>query len=223
VSHRGALLFDLDGTLLDTAPDFARELNRLRREDGLAPLPYPRVRATVSNGARALVTLSWGLREGDAAFARQHGRLLERYAEGLADETRPFPGIGALPGWCHGERLAWGVVTNKPLRFTAPLLERMEFEYGPHAVVCPDHVQRTKPDPEALLLAADWLGLAPASCIYVGDHPRDVAAGHAAGMATVAVRWGYFDDGEDLLAWGADHVIDSVTELQRIVTGHFGA
>jgi phosphoglycolate phosphatase len=216
-----AVLFDLDGTLLDTAPDFFTVTNRLLAEEGRAAMPWPAVRAAVSSGSRALVERAFGITEADPAFARLRARLLELYAANLLVDTAPFPGTQALLALLAGRGLRWGVVTNKPEWLAAPLLERAQLDPPPDVLVCPDHVSRTKPDPEPLLLACQRLGCAPAEAVYLGDHQRDIEAGRRAGVATIAAAWGYLQPGEHVNAWQADHDAADVAEAQRILVEHF--
>lgn len=213
-----AVLFDLDGTLLDTAPDFAVVLNRMLREHDRAPLPFGQIRATVSHGARALVQLAFGLADGEPGFETLRSRLLELYESGLAVETTPFDGMRELLAGLATRGIAWGVVTNKPHYLAAPLLARMALEPPAAVLVCPDHVSRTKPDPEPLLLACHQLGCEPGRSIYVGDHARDIEAGRRAGMLTIAAAWGYLAEDESVLPWGADFVAADVAALAHLLT-----
>lgn len=214
-----AVLFDLDGTLIDTAPDFARVLNKMLCEDGCAPIGFERIRAKVSYGARALVTLAYGVTESSEEFEPLRQRLLNYYGQEVAKESRPFPGIDVLLQSLPGMRLGWGIVTNKPSRFTEPLIASMTMLPRPGAVVCPDHVKQTKPDPESLLLACRQIGVRPQTSMYVGDHQRDIEAGRRAGLITVAVRWGYHETTEQIEDWGADHMVDAVSELGILIAG----
>jgi len=211
------VLFDLDGTLLDTAPDFARVLNRMLVDMDMPELPYARIRATVSHGARALVQLAFGLKDGEPGFEPLRGRLLSLYEDGLAVETTPFAGISGLLDSFAARGIPWGVVTNKPHYLAEPLMAAMRFVPEAAVLVCPDHVSRTKPDPEPLLLACRQLGCEPDSAVYVGDHARDIEAGRRAGMRTIAAAWGYLADGESPLAWGANRIAQDVRELQEFL------
>lgn len=217
VRHPEAVLFDLDGTLLDTAPDFARVLNAMLAEQGLPALPFPRIRATVSHGARALVRLAFGLTDGEAGFEPLKTRLLALYEAGLAMETTPFDGVRPLLEELGNRGIGWGVVTNKPLYLAAPLMSAMGFEPAAAALVCPDHVSRTKPDPEPLLLACSLMGCVPSSAVYVGDHARDIEAGRRAGMPTIAAAWGYLADDEPVSAWGADVIARDIAHLASLL------
>jgi phosphoglycolate phosphatase len=208
-----AVLFDLDGTLVDTAPDFAVVLNRMRRDRGLAPLRGEAIREVVSNGARALVTLGFGLQPGDDGFDALNQELRDRYAQHLAVYSTLFPGLDVALARIEQAGVPWGVVTNKPSVYTEPLLRALGLRDRAGSVVCPDQVSQSKPHPEPMYKAAGELGVATARCVYIGDHDRDIAAGRNAGMATVAVTWGYLHAGEDPRAWQADVIVESAAQL----------
>ncbi|GAA0571802.1 HAD-IA family hydrolase [Halomonas salifodinae] len=196
------LLFDLDGTLVDTAPDLARATNALRTHHGLAALPFETIRAQVSNGGSALVTLALGL----ALEAPGHGEarqfLLDAYARDLATHSRLFPGLQRLiDHWSQAPR-AWGIVTNKPRAYTEPLVAALGLDPG--ALLCADDLPVKKPAPEPLWAAAERLGIAPAACWYIGDHRRDMEAARAAGMTAVAVGYGYLDATDAIEEWPAE-------------------
>ncbi len=212
-----AVLFDLDGTLLDTAPDFVRSLNQLRQEEGLSALPYATIRNRVSNGAGALVTLGFGINAEHPDFPRLHQRLLHLYSAGLADESRLFDGMEQVLTWLEARAIPWGIVTNKPLQYSAPLLEGLDLEKRCAVLICPDHVTHRKPHPEPLFLAAERLGCTPAACLYVGDHARDIESGRRAGMVTAAALFGYLDEHSNPLEWGSDHLVDTPDALLNIL------
>lgn len=211
-TRRTALLLDLDGTLLDTAPDMAGALNRLRREEGQAELPFASVRPHVSSGARALVELGFG-EPAPEEFERLRLRFLALYAEALAGGTRLFDGCEALLAAVERERIPWGIVTNKPGYLTTPLLATLGLLARAACVVAGDTVAERKPHPLPLLHAAALIGRAPGACVYAGDHRRDIVAGRAAGMHTVAVRYGYLAEGEDPATWGPDAIVGAPGEL----------
>lgn len=210
-----AVLFDLDGTLLDTAPDFEVVLNRLRNEQGLGPIAAQRVRETVSNGARALVTLGFGLDEGDDGFEPLRQRLLELYSNHLAVETRPFPGIEKLLAFIGEHKLAWGIATNKPETYTTPIVEQLQL--NPDCVICPDHVTQRKPHPESMHLAAKLIDCSTDEIVYVGDHLRDIECGKRADCITIAVRYGYIDADDSADSWGATHTVDHASEIPELL------
>ncbi len=208
-----AILFDLDGTLLDTAPDFIVCVNRLRQNHQMTPLADDVIRAQVSNGARALTLLASELQENDPLFEARRLELLGHYAEVLGKYSALFDGMASSLQWIAAQGLAWGIITNKPSAYTNPLLERIALPSQPATVVCPDHVTRSKPDPEPMLLACSQLGIAPAEAVYVGDHARDIEAGRRAGMLTIACAYGYLDPGERIEDWQADFLISQPNEL----------
>lgn len=212
----GCVLFDLDGTLLDTAPDFCAVLQTMTDEMGLASIPESRVRQSVSNGARALVEMAFGTRPDDAGFEPLLARLLTLYGQQIGESRALlYPGMDELLRYLEDQRIPWGVVTNKAVRFSAPLLEAMALHTRCAVLVCPDHVSRSKPDPEPLLLACQRLNRSPAAGLYVGDHERDISAGRAAGMYTVAAAYGYLAADDPAQRWGADMIIDDAQALTR--------
>ncbi len=213
----GAVLFDLDGTLLDTAPDFSTAINRLLADKGQPPMPADRVRKAVTNGSAGLITVAFGLAPGEPGFDDIREQLLAYYRECIADRTRPFPGMEDILRRLADSGTPWGIVTNKPELYTSLLLSRLPLPSAPAAVVCPDHVNHTKPDPEPILLACKQLDADPRQCIYIGDHLRDIQAGLSAGSTTVAARYGYIDDSEDPAGWGAHYLIDSAPALAGIL------
>ncbi|MGQ9425929.1 HAD family hydrolase [Gilvimarinus sp. F26214L] len=212
-----AVIFDLDGTLLDTAPDFFTTVNQLRQEEGLPPLPNDIIRRTVSNGARALVNMAFELEFTAPGFDRLHQRLLQIYAEQLAASTQPFPGIPETLALLQSHSIPWGIVTNKSHTYTRPILDALDLHPDPATVICPEDVENTKPHPESLLLACDQLSCQAREVIYVGDHQRDIDCGKAAGSYTVAAAYGYVADGIDPTHWQADHLIHSAYELLDII------
>lgn len=208
-----AVLFDLDGTLVDTAPDFVRLLNQLRGEDNLPPLPYADIRNQVSNGARALIKLGFDLTEDSANFTARLDTLLQRYEQELAVESCLFPGLNETLQYLEQHEIPWGVVTNKPSRYTLPLLRGLQLDQRCAVTVCPDQVVNKKPHPEPLLTACDWISVDPAQTIYVGDHVRDIEAGNAAGNFTIAAAWGYLEQDTDINRWNADLIIQTPSQL----------
>lgn len=212
-----ALLFDLDGTLIDTAPDFAFVLNQLLKRHGRPPVAWQRVRQTVSDGSGGLITLGFGVGAGDPAFEPLRQELLALYANHLADESRPFPGMEEVLTLVERHQLPWGLVTNKPVAYAEPLIAALGLQPRCGTLICPDHVARRKPDPEALLLACAKLDCSPAEAIYVGDHRRDIEAAQAARMYAVACTFGYVHEDDPCHDWGADAVVDSPEELHELL------
>jgi len=207
-----ALLLDLDGTLLDTAPDMAGALNALRLEEGRAPLPFATLRPWVSHGGIALVRAGFGDID-EAGRERLRVRFLDLYRAALSGGTRLFEGFEALLARLDARSVPWGVVTNKPGWLTTPLLADLGLGRRVACVVAGDTLAVRKPDPAPLVHAAALLGLAPGACVYAGDAERDIIAGRAAGMRTVAVRWGYLADGEDPAAWRPDVLAGAPSDL----------
>nr|WP_235937745.1 HAD-IA family hydrolase [Marinobacter caseinilyticus] len=216
-SPLSTVLFDLDGTLLDTAPDFIRCLNQLREQLGAPPLAPEVIRPAVSSGARAMIQVGFGLTPDDRDYAARHAAFLDLYEAGVAEETRLFPGMGDVLDWLEQHRIPWGIVTNKPVRFTTPLLAGLALGSRCASVVCPDHVEQRKPHPESLYLACQQMGVDGRQGLYVGDHLRDIEAGRSAGMTTVAARYGYVDGADQVESWHADHVVDSAPELTALL------
>ena len=212
-----AVIFDLDGTLVDTADEFVVVVQALRAEHDLPPLEPRRIRASVSNGARALVTLSLGIAEEEPGFEAQRLRLLELYSEVLGTVARPYPGIEALLLELDRRALPWGIATNKPRQYTEPLLAGLALQPPPASVVCSDDVAERKPHPESLYLNCRELGCPPTAVIYVGDHRRDIEAGLRAGMYTVAATYGYIEPGDNPATWGAHASAECSTGLQDLI------
>ena len=206
------VLFDLDGTLLDTAPDMVGALNILRAEERLGPVPYAIARAHVSTGAIGLLKLAFPT-YADENMQRLHKRYLQIYADRLSTKTLPFPGIEELLVRLERSRLIWGVVTNKPTSLTEPLLEALKLLHRCACVVSGDTLPERKPDPKPLLYALAQAGIDRNTAIYVGDAERDIKAGKAAGVTTVAVAYGYILPGDEPSSWGADMVITHPDEL----------
>ncbi len=216
-SPPSTVLFDLDGTLIDTAPDFVRCLNDLRSEHALEPLPAEHIRPHVSDGARAMIRLGFGLEPDDPDYRVRHARFLDLYEAGVCEHTELFTGMDRLLAALEDAGVPWGIVTNKPVRFAEPLLAALALDGRCSALICPDHVTNRKPDPEGLHLACQRMGADPRRGIYVGDHARDIEAGRNAGMVTVAVRYGYIVEPAEVDLWMADHTVDTVDELVKLL------
>jgi len=208
-----AVLFDLDGTLADTARDLGAALNRLLAEEGLPPQPYTAVRPIASHGARGLVSLGFGIDKTHPRFEEYRLRFLDLYEHSFADETVLFDDINALLREIDARGLKWGIITNKPMRFTDRLVPALPFAVPPAVVVSGDTVGVAKPDPAPMLHAAQQIDIAPEHCLYVGDAERDIQAGRAVGMKTVLVNWGYIADSDDTDSWQADITIDQPLAL----------
>jgi 2-phosphoglycolate phosphatase len=214
-----AVIFDLDGTLVDTADEFVPVVQTLRAEHGREPMEPARIRASVSNGARALVSLGLDMHEDAPQFERNRLRLLELYSEVLGTIAAPYPGIVSLLARLQEQGIAWGISTNKPRAYTAPLLEKLDIQPPPGSVVCPDDISNRKPHPESLYRNCRDLDCAPHEAIYVGDHLRDIEAGRGAGMYTIAASYGYIEPGDDPQLWGANAEASRSTDLLELILG----
>lgn len=208
-----AVLFDLDGTLADTAPDLGYALNRLREKHRLPSLPLAEIRPHASAGARGLLQLGFGLRPEDEGYERLRENFLDFYERHLCHRTRLFPGIAELLAEIENRGLPWGVVTNKPARFTLPLLEALGLISRAACVVTADACTRPKPHPEPLLAASRALGLLPEACLYLGDDRRDTEACLAAGIRCIVAGYGYLGAGERPETWNAQAIIETPGEL----------
>lgn len=213
MARAAAVLFDLDGTLVDSAPDLAGAANDLRVAQGLEPLPYERLRPMVGTGARGMVGAAFGLAPGDEGFEPLRDAFLTRYAERLLQATRVFDAVEPMLVALEAAGLRWGIVTNKAMRYAEPVVRGLALETRAAAVIAGDTTPYSKPHPEPLFEAARRLALAPADCVYVGDDHRDIVAGRAAGMRTLAAAWGYLGCGEPIEAWGADAVLENPAAL----------
>lgn len=211
-----AVMFDLDGTLLDTAPDFVAVVNALLQENQREALPHDIIRAGVSNGSKALVTLAFAIEETHENFQPLRARLLELYTQHIAVFTKPFPGIQDLLNKLAEHNIPWGIATNKPAAYTTPLMEELNIQPAPAIVICPDHVQHTKPHPESLFMAAQHFNCEPEDIIYVGDHLRDIECGKQANSITIAAAYGYIGD-DDVDSWQADYRVEHAGEIWPIV------
>jgi 2-phosphoglycolate phosphatase len=211
-----AVLFDLDGTLLDTAPDMAGALNAMRAADGLAALPFAALRELVSHGARALVRFGYP-QAAERELETLRARFISVYGECLAVATRPFEGISEALGRLEAANLRWGIVTNKPALLTLPLLQRLSLDGRASVVVSGDTLAHRKPHPAQLLHAASLLAVAPEECIYVGDAERDVLAARAANMDVFVALYGYIPAHEKPLTWPAHGWLDTPQALARLL------
>lgn len=209
------VLFDLDGTLLDSAPDLYAALVEQCAEEGLTPPPYSPVRAVVSRGARAVLRCAFAA-YGEPTIEALTPRYLEIYQRLMGQQTSVFDGVDPLLERLARASMQWGIVTNKATYLTEELLVRIGWNGRAAAVVCGDTLAVKKPDPAPVLLACSQAGIAPSRTLFVGDDRRDIQAGAAAGLFTVAVTWGYLDGG-DPHTWGADAVVDHPDDLTRLL------
>jgi phosphoglycolate phosphatase len=207
------VLFDLDGTLLDTAPDLAAALNQVLAENRRDPLPCEAVRPAVSHGGIAIIRLGFDLEESDPAIEPLRQRLLELYRANISTHTRPFPGMAEVLDTLEARGLNWGVVTNKPGWLTQPLLSDLGLLQRAACIVSGDTLAQRKPDPAPMLHACTLAGCEPQRCVYVGDAQRDVEAGNNAGMYTLVALFGYFRQHDRPQEWQADALINTPTDL----------
>ena len=210
-----AILFDLDGTLADTAPDMVRTVNAMRVSRSLDPVALEIVRPHVSKGARGMIGAAFGITPEHAQFAAMREEFLAIYAENLCVDTRLFPGMDEVLDRLEGRGLAWGVVTNKFERLARSVMDGLGLASRSAVIVGGDTCARAKPFPDPLLHAAEQLSLKPATVLYVGDDERDVQAARAAGMPVLAAGYGYLGDGPEPARWGADGVVASPAEIGR--------
>lgn len=212
-----AVLFDLDGTLVDTAPDLVAVLNALLLERNRPRVPYAVARNEVSNGALGLIRLGFGADRAEAELQALRERFLQLYTARVADASTLFSGLDITLKYMNDNNLPWGVVTNKPHAMTEPLLDRLGLLERAACVVSGDRLRQRKPDPAPLRLAAREIDVAPERCVYVGDARRDIEAGRAAGMATVAAAYGYIRPADDPGTWNADALIRRPRDVEIVV------
>ena len=212
-----AVLFDLDGTLADTAPDLAFALNETLTHFGRDPLPYEPIRDVVSHGGIALIRLGFGIEPGDDNFETYRQFLLDIYKNNLCRETKLFEGMNELLSHLESENIPWGIVTNKPSWLTDPLMEKMGLHLRACCIVSGDTCERNKPHPDPILHACERSGVSPANCFYVGDAARDIEAGNAAGCTTVTALFGYIHDDDQPQQWQADYSISHPVDMIEIL------
>jgi 2-phosphoglycolate phosphatase len=210
-----AILFDLDGTLADTAPDFFDVVNGLREQSGLSRLADETIREQVSNGGAALTRLTWEIADNHPQFPQRRQQLLDQYERVVGLSGSLFPGFEELLQKLHALGIHWGIVTNKPRLYTDLFLQRQSISSP--VVVCPEDVINRKPAPDALLKAAEQLNTTADLCWYVGDHIRDIDAAKAAGMVSIAACYGYIETHDNPDDWQADHQIHSASDLLKLI------
>lgn len=217
MSDLTTVLFDLDGTLIDTAPDMANALNILLQEQGQAPLPFEQIRPVVSNGSVALVKLGFGDSMADDRLEYLKQRYLDIYQQHLCEDSCLFDGMAELLAHIEQQGMSWGVVTNKPGWLTDPLMEQIGLRERAACIVSGDTTSNRKPHPQPMYHACICAGSEPHGCIYIGDARRDIEAGKNAGMKTVVALYGYIGDWEDIDAWGADSKIQRPLDMLSII------
>ena len=212
-----AVLFDLDGTLIDSAPDLGAAADKMRIDRGLPSLPYELYRPLAGAGARGMLKVAFDMTPEHQDFMAMREEFFANYEAAMTVRTYVFDGVQDLIASLQAQSLAWGVVTNKMARFTDPLVQAMPLFESAAAIVSGDTTPHPKPHPEPLFEAARRLALPPEACLYVGDDERDIAAGRAAGMPTVAATYGYLGEKTDVSTWGADISIDSPNKLLQLL------
>ncbi|MBU0498757.1 MAG: phosphoglycolate phosphatase [Gammaproteobacteria bacterium] len=208
-----AVLFDLDGTLADTAPDLAHTLNQTLIREGREPLPYERIRPHVSHGGGAMIRHGFGIGPEDPDFARLRGYFLAHYRDNICRETRLFDGMGSALATLEQRGIPWGVVTNKQGWLTEPLLEALGLTSRAGCIVSGDTLPQCKPHPAPILHACKLIDADPATTLYVGDAERDIQAGRAAGTRTLTALFGYLDEQDSPADWGADGMVESPIDI----------
>ena len=211
---RGLVLFDLDGTLADTAPDLGLALNLQRERHGLPMLDQAVIRPYASHGSKGLLSIGFDLTPDSPEFPAMRDEYLALYDEVYVHAPTLFPGMDALLAHIEQAGMRWGVVTNKPRRFSQPLLEALGLSQRMACLVCADDVSRPKPHPEPMYLACSQAGVLPKDCIYIGDAERDIQAGIAAGMPTIVALYGYLDQQDQPWEWGAKYVAHDVAQIE---------
>lgn len=210
-----AVLFDLDGTLLDTALDFTDVVNRLLTQESRPTMSYQQVRCSVTHGSRGLIETAFELPPDHPDFERLRQQLLDDYLQCLTNKTRLFEGLDEVLKLLAERNIAWGIVTNKPELYTTPIIEGLALT--PMAAICPDHVSQTKPHPESIELACQQMGCEPFESVVIGDHLRDIQAGKNAGAKTIAAAYGYLHADERAEDWQADFIAHDSRDLKQIL------
>lgn len=213
INNVEAVLFDLDGTLVDTAPDLACALNAVLQQQQLEALPYSVIRPIVSNGAEALIKLGFGTELPDEQYQTIKSNFIRYYQHNIATQSILFAGMEAALRHLENAEIPWGIVTNKPEYLTRPLLEKMDLYQRAGCIVCGDQVNNPKPHPEPIYLACQQLGVLPNNAVYIGDAERDIRSGRLAGLKTIACAYGYIPETDDINNWQADSIMQDSSEL----------
>ena len=213
-----AVIFDLDGTLVDTAPDYVAVVNQLLVENNVPTLKPSLIRQHLSYGATELIRVFFGIGPTHNEFQRLKLRLLEIYSANLAVRSHPFLGIDSLIKHLGEHGISWGIATHKPAIYTIPLISQLKLSPPPQCIICPDDVVMRKPNPESLFLAASKIGCSPEDMIFIGDHRRDIECGKQAGCLTIAAAYGYIRQEDDIKEWGADYCVENADSIWDIVS-----
>jgi N-acetyl-D-muramate 6-phosphate phosphatase len=210
-----AVFFDLDGTLVDTAPDLAYALNQVLQQEGKSPLPYERIRSVASHGSPGLLKLAFGIQPEDPRFAALQQRFIQIYQDNISRESRLFEGMEDIIGKLDDMRIAWGVITNKPAFLTIPLMTELALNSRAACIVSGDTTTNSKPHPAPMLHACKLVGVTPSNCLYIGDAERDIQAGQHADMYTIVACYGYLGTDDKPENWQADGMIHHPSELDQ--------
>ncbi|MDX2425233.1 MAG: phosphoglycolate phosphatase [Cycloclasticus sp.] len=213
INNVEAVLFDLDGTLVDTAPDLACALNAVLQQQQLEALPYSVIRPIVSNGADALIKFGFGSELPDEQYQTIKSNFIRYYQQNIAAQSILFTGLEQALQHLEKAEIPWGIVTNKPEYLTRPLLEKMDLYLRAGCIVCGDQVNNPKPHPEPIYLACQQLGVLPSNAVYIGDAERDIRSGRLAGLKTIACAYGYIPATDDINNWQADSIMQNSSEL----------
>ena len=215
-----AILFDLDGTLLDSAPDFLYIINLMLERHSQQPISLVTVTQQASNGANAMLATAFKISIDSSELSALKAEFLERYLELINVKSSLYPNVNQLLDYLDEQGILWGVVTNKPAKYTQLIMDHFKLSNRTKAIICPDHVKHPKPNPQSLFLAGSYLGISNANTWYVGDHLRDIQAGQAAQMTTVGCRYGYLNSHDECDTWGADFIIDQPQQLIALIEQH---
>jgi phosphoglycolate phosphatase len=213
----GAVLFDLDGALVDTAPDLAAALNAVLEQHGNKPINYSSIRSIISNGASGLIVLGFGKNLSESEQAELKSALISHYQQHIAHQSTLFEGLATALLHLENLDIPWGIVTNKPEYLTLALLDKLALREKAACIVCGDQVSSPKPHPESIYLACKKLNVAPKNAIYIGDAQRDIRAGRMAGLKTIACAYGYIPADENISDWQADMIVESSQELLKFI------
>lgn len=216
-----AVFFDLDGTLIDTAPDFVHVVNTMLLQDKRPLIAEEDIRNTVSDGSRALIKLAYQIDESDSKFEALRQRLLDLYEQNIAINSKPFPGINDLLQKLGQHDIAWGIATNKPEHYTRLLMQQLQLEPAPVIVLSPEQVPQAKPAPDSLYIACQAADCTVKQAVYIGDHKRDIDCGINAGMKTITAAYGYVPKDDDVKQWNADFIANSASELWPLIESEF--
>lgn len=212
-----AVLFDLDGTLIDSAPDLGASADKMRTDRGLPSYPFERYRNMAGAGAPGMLLIAFGIKPGDEHFEDMREEFYSNYEACMAQHTFLFDGIETMIKALEARRMPWGIVTNKTKRFTIPMMRHATWAAGAGTVISGDTMPHMKPHPAPVLEGARQLAIAPEHCLFVGDDLRDIQSGNAAQMQTAAVTWGYLGANRDVSAWGANHILNTPADILKLL------